>query len=162
MHTLFYGLFANVNRYLLSLTNTHALSYTRFGSAYLNLQPRITKTLLHAFADLTRPLTTHYGAIVGLSALGHYVIQLLILPNLRAYVKLLEPELNSESPIRRTEARKCYGALLVRSWTSLSKSFHIACILTPFFDSLCRKQQGHILAKLLLLFATLVWFKRTS
>jgi len=77
------------------------------------LQPRITKTLLDALLDLSKPLTTHYGAIVGLSALGHYVIQLLVLPNLKTYIKLLEPELNSAAPIKRMEARKCFEALLV-------------------------------------------------
>jgi hypothetical protein len=89
----------------------------RFGKAYTNLQPRITKTLINAFLDLSRPLTTHYGAIVGLSSLGHYVTQLLILPNLKSYLTLLEPELNGTNAIRRLEAKKCYGALLVRVHT---------------------------------------------
>ncbi len=42
-------------------------SVSRFGSAYRNLQPRITKTLVQAFLDPAKPLTTHYGAIVGLA-----------------------------------------------------------------------------------------------
>jgi len=53
--------------------NTHTLDERyakyRFGGAYQNLQPRVTKTLLHAFLDPKKPLTTHYGAIVGLSKL---------------------------------------------------------------------------------------------
>jgi len=94
----------------------------RFGKAYANLQPRITKTLINAFLDLQRPLTTHYGAIVGLSSLGHYVTQLLILPNLRSYLKFLEPELNSSNSIRRIEAKKCYGALLKAAGHYLARS----------------------------------------
>jgi transcription initiation factor TFIID subunit 6 len=43
-----------------------ALVCQRFGYSYRSLQPRITKTLTRAFLDPTRPLTTHYGAIMGL------------------------------------------------------------------------------------------------
>lgn len=99
-----------------------ALICLRFGKAYTNLQPRITKTLINAFLDLSRPLTTHYGAIVGLSSLGHYVTQLLILPNLKSYLTLLEPELNGTNAIRRLEAKKCYGALLKAAGRYLEQS----------------------------------------
>ncbi len=44
-----------------------ALVCKRFGFAYSDLQPRITKTLVAAFLDPNKPLTTHYGAIEGLS-----------------------------------------------------------------------------------------------
>eukprot|EP01027_Heterolobosea_sp_BB2_P017219 GEZU01024416.1.p1 GENE.GEZU01024416.1~~GEZU01024416.1.p1 ORF type:complete len:501 (-),score=37.46 GEZU01024416.1:103-1605(-) len=88
-----------------------------YGSSYHTLQPRITKTLLMAFLDPSKPLTTHYGAIVGMNALGPHVTQLLLLEqarnsNLVAFSKLLEPELNSTNPARKLEALKCYGALL--------------------------------------------------
>ena len=42
----------------------------RFGATYTSLQPKITKTLLTAFLEPTKPLTTHFGAVVALSALG--------------------------------------------------------------------------------------------
>eukprot|EP01102_Stenamoeba_stenopodia_P017977 TRINITY_DN652_c0_g1_i2.p1 TRINITY_DN652_c0_g1~~TRINITY_DN652_c0_g1_i2.p1 ORF type:complete len:498 (-),score=138.83 TRINITY_DN652_c0_g1_i2:28-1521(-) len=86
----------------------------RFGASYKTLQGRITKTLVHAFLDPTKPLTTHYGAISGLSALGVHVIQLLLLPNLAAYYRLLEPELNPDNPnqMKLFEARKVHSALL--------------------------------------------------
>jgi hypothetical protein len=89
----------------------------RFGTAYKTLQPRITKTLLHAFLDPTKPLTTHYGAVVGLSALGIYVIQLLLLPNIASYHRLLESELSPSNPNQQKffEARKVNDALLVKS-----------------------------------------------
>ena len=34
----------------------------KFGAAYQNIQPRLTRTLLRALLD-TKPLSTHYGAI---------------------------------------------------------------------------------------------------
>lgn len=46
----------------------------RFGHVYNNLQPRVTRTLLHAFLDPTKALPQHYGAIQGLSALGPSVV----------------------------------------------------------------------------------------
>lgn len=95
----------------------------RVGNTYQNLQPRITKTLLHALLDLTKPLTTHYGAIRGLCGLGARVIELLVLPNLRSYVALLEPETRSENPITRLEATKCYGALLEAAGIYLEQNF---------------------------------------
>jgi len=93
----------------------------RYGSSYFTLQPRITKTLLHAFLDPTKALTTHYGAIVGLSTLGPYVIELLVLPNISHYYSLLQPELNSPNPIKCLEARKCYAALLKAAGIFLSE-----------------------------------------
>eukprot|EP01050_Picozoa_sp_SAG11_P011040 SAG11_NODE_1143_length_5699_cov_9.955000_1_plen_562_part_00 len=99
-----------------------ALACRKFGAAYTNLQPRITKTLLNAFVSPSRPLTTHYGAAVALSALGPHTIHTLLLPNLKTYMRRLEPELTSTlSPLRRSEASKCYGALLMAAGTYLSR-----------------------------------------
>ncbi|PIA38255.1 hypothetical protein AQUCO_02800138v1 [Aquilegia coerulea] len=87
----------------------------RFGHVYHNLQPRVTRTLLHAFLDPTKALTQHYGAIQGLAALGPSVIRLLILPNLQPYLQLLEPEMLHEkqkNEMKRHEAWRVYGALL--------------------------------------------------
>lgn len=89
----------------------------KFGANYHTLQPRVTKALLHAFLDPTRPRTTHYGAIVGIGALGPAVTQLLLMEpvqnsNVAAFCRLLEPELRSTNHIVRFEAQMCYGALL--------------------------------------------------
>ncbi|KAG4150118.1 hypothetical protein ERO13_D05G375350v2 [Gossypium hirsutum] len=64
----------------------------RFGHVYHNLQPRVTRTLLHAFLDPTKTFPQYYGAIQGLAALGPSVLH--------------EPE------IKRHEAWCFYGALL--------------------------------------------------
>lgn len=87
----------------------------RFGHVYHNLQPRVTKTLLHAFLDPTKSLPQHYGAIKGIAALGPNVVRMLILPNLEAYLLLLEPEMLPEkqkNALKRHEAWQVYGALL--------------------------------------------------
>ena len=39
----------------------------RYGVAYTNLQPRITKALFEAVADSARPLSTQYGAMVAIA-----------------------------------------------------------------------------------------------
>merc|ERR1711982_31978 len=54
---------------------------------------------------------THYGGITGLAALGPYSVQVLILPNISTYMKILQPELEVVGQ-RAFEARKCYDALL--------------------------------------------------
>eukprot|EP00658_Telonema_sp_P-2_P063294 TRINITY_DN5201_c0_g2_i2.p1 TRINITY_DN5201_c0_g2~~TRINITY_DN5201_c0_g2_i2.p1 ORF type:complete len:200 (+),score=35.91 TRINITY_DN5201_c0_g2_i2:198-797(+) len=84
---------------------------SRFGTAYPNLQPRITRTLIHALLDPLKPLTTHYGAIVGLTALGPNTVRTLLAPNLIFYTKMLIPELEDKGTQKSFEAGKCFTAL---------------------------------------------------
>ncbi|CAI9784118.1 unnamed protein product [Fraxinus pennsylvanica] len=87
----------------------------RFGHVYHNLQPRVTRTLLHAFLDPSKALPQHYGAIQGLATLGPNVVRLLVLPNLEPYLRLLEPEMQLEkqkNEVKRHEAWLVYGALM--------------------------------------------------
>jgi transcription initiation factor TFIID subunit 6 len=69
----------------------------KFGDAYPSIRPRITRTLLRALLD-TKPMTTHYGAIRGLHALGPKVVRETVMPNLRAYLNALEPSLEPPTP----------------------------------------------------------------
>jgi transcription initiation factor TFIID subunit 6 len=90
-----------------------ALICHRWGREYATIQPRIVKTLVHAFLDVKRPLTTHYGAIVGLSRLGPQTRQLLLLPNLDRYFRYLIPAMEQiDNTIKRNEAHMVYHALL--------------------------------------------------
>ncbi|KAL0752820.1 hypothetical protein Bca101_090488 [Brassica carinata] len=96
--------------------NLVGLICKRFGNAYITLQSRLTKTLVNALLDPKKALTQHYGAIQGLSALGHNVVRVLILSNLEPYLTLLEPELDAEkqkNQMKSYEAWRVYGALLV-------------------------------------------------
>lgn len=98
-----------------------ALICSKYSDTYSNLKPRISKTLFHAFLDTSKPLSTHYGGIVGLAALGPYTVEVLVLPNISAYMKILQPELDSPGQ-RSFEARKCYDALLSAAGTCLRNS----------------------------------------
>ena len=69
----------------------------RFGSSSHTLLSRLTRACLKHFLDPTKPLGTHYGAIVGLAAVGgRESVRVLILPNLRLYEKVLRPEFEQE------------------------------------------------------------------
>eukprot|EP01112_Ceratiomyxa_fruticulosa_P018642 TRINITY_DN59_c0_g2_i3.p1 TRINITY_DN59_c0_g2~~TRINITY_DN59_c0_g2_i3.p1 ORF type:complete len:413 (-),score=72.38 TRINITY_DN59_c0_g2_i3:197-1435(-) len=96
--------------------NLLALVCKKYGSTYQSLQPRITKTLFAAFRDASKSLTTHYGAIVGMRALGHYCVETLLLPNIPNYYNtFLAPELTRESSsniVKKQEAQRCYEALI--------------------------------------------------
>ena len=88
---------------------TMALVCAKFGEQYPTIQPRITRTLVKALLDPAKPLATHYGAVVGLAALGPRVTRLLILPHLRQVLETLEPMLaEGEDDERKT--RKNEGA----------------------------------------------------
>eukprot|EP01133_Synstelium_polycarpum_P016865 gene16865-20050_t len=65
----------------------------KFGDTYPLLQGRITKTLVKCLHDTTKPLTSHYGAIVGLTALGRQSIQFLLIPHIPKYNKLIDHKL---------------------------------------------------------------------
>lgn len=92
-----------------------ALICKRYGHVYHNLQPRVTRTLVHAFLDPTKALPQHFGAIQGLAALGPSAVRLLVLPNLEPYLRLLEPEMlldKQKNGMKRLEAWRVYGALI--------------------------------------------------
>ncbi|GAV62413.1 TAF domain-containing protein/DUF1546 domain-containing protein [Cephalotus follicularis] len=102
--------------------NLSAAICKRFGHVYSSLQTRLTRTLLNTILDPRRALTQQYGAIQGLAALGPNVVRLLILPNLRPYLQLLEPETLFETQrngMKRHEAWRVYGALLCAAGQSI-------------------------------------------
>ncbi|XP_029633887.1 transcription initiation factor TFIID subunit 6b [Octopus sinensis] len=74
------------------------------------------KSLKEVVCDLTKPFCSHYGAVMGLLALGTKAIEEVLLPQLKVYM----PHLNSfmedttlSSTLVRTDAYKVYGALLL-------------------------------------------------
>ncbi|KAF1881799.1 hypothetical protein Lal_00014550 [Lupinus albus] len=107
----------------------------RFGHVYHNLQPRVTKTFLHAFLDPTKSLPQHYGAIKGIAALGSRMVRSLIIPNLKPYLHLLEPEMQLEkqkNEIKRHAACQVYGALLCAVGQCMHEKFkEFSSFLSP-------------------------------
>lgn len=61
----------------------------KFGNVYATLVPRVTKTLVKTLTDPQKPIPSHYGAIVGITALGPHAIDTLLLPNIEVYCKAL-------------------------------------------------------------------------
>ena len=113
---------------------------SKYGDAYTTLQPRVAKTLLRAFLDPLKPLATHYGAIHGLMALGKHALQMLLLPNVKTYVKLLEPQMRQDpaNPTRAADARRCYTALLVRCCATNRPSDRRRALTPSCRCALCR------------------------
>jgi transcription initiation factor TFIID subunit 6 len=86
---------------------------TNFGEVYQSLNPRVSRTLLRAFLDPSKSLTTHFGAIVGITKLGPDFIKALLIPNIKVYVDILRPKLEEDNELKRIEAQHCLEALAV-------------------------------------------------
>ncbi|KAI5844504.1 hypothetical protein DFP73DRAFT_57349 [Morchella snyderi] len=60
----------------------------RFGDSSHTLKPRLTRTCLKHFLDPAKPWGTHYGAIMGLAAVGgREAVRVLVLPNVKLFVE---------------------------------------------------------------------------
>ncbi len=76
------------------------------------LKPRLARTSLKHFLDPNKPLGAHYGAIIGLQAIGGPdVVRALILPNLKTYEAVVRDEIVADGP-KRAEAEMVLGAIL--------------------------------------------------
>ncbi|CUM48208.1 unnamed protein product [Debaryomyces tyrocola] len=65
-----------------------------YGSSYSTLKPRVTRTLLRALLDSSKPIGTHYGALLGLKNMGNEVVKLVLIGNLKMWCKLVVDEGN--------------------------------------------------------------------
>lgn len=65
---------------------------TVYGSSYSTLRPRVTRTLLRALLDSTKPTGTQFGALLGLRNMGPEVIKLVLVGNLKVWYKLVVEE----------------------------------------------------------------------
>lgn len=75
------------------------------------LQPRLVRSCLKSFLDPSKPFGAHYGAIIGLQAIGgSEVVRVLVIPNLSEYSKLLSDGL--EDTARRPAAERVLNALI--------------------------------------------------
>jgi transcription initiation factor TFIID subunit 6 len=131
----------------------------RYGPKYSSVQPRITKTLKDALQDPNRPLTTHYGAIVGLGSLGVHVVDLLVIPQIQEYSSLVLSVLDETTEklksVRRYEAAKVYGALAWAVSITVNKIDGVALQDSSLVASTPRDKIGDILPSYAERFATL-------
>ena len=84
-----------------------------FDMPYPTLRSRVTKTLARALLDTDRSLTTHYGAIIALTDIGHTAVQNVIVPYINAYMTLLTPLLTGA--VATSDMIRCDEAFHVRS-----------------------------------------------
>ena len=104
-----------------------AIICQEFGTEYEHLVERISKTFYETYVDSSLPLTSHYGAMIGMMYLGPLCMECLLFPTMASYVSALEdilyPDLdssamlennNNHNPVRKLEAQYCFGILVVR------------------------------------------------
>jgi transcription initiation factor TFIID subunit 6 len=93
-----------------SLLQHICTKYARFSH---NLKPRLARSCLKNFLDPKKPAGTHYGAILGLNAIGGAeVVRALVVPNLREFEGLYREDLESGDPVKQPEAEKVLAAVL--------------------------------------------------
>lgn len=107
----------------------------KYREKYNNLQTRLSKTFLSAFADPKKSLTTHYGAIVGLGTLGKYVVDATVMPLFGSYVtrliKLLDDPKLKPGSVRRFELAKVFGAVMFALSVSKDDSVAKQALFSP-------------------------------
>lgn len=85
---------------------------TKYSHSSHTLKPRLARSCLKTLLDPSKPFGAHYGAIIGLHAVGgSEAVRVLIIPNLPTYGNLLKDGLADDSA-RRPEAEKVLGLLL--------------------------------------------------
>ncbi|XP_063293663.1 TAF6-like RNA polymerase II p300/CBP-associated factor-associated factor 65 kDa subunit 6L [Pelobates fuscus] len=80
------------------------------------LYPQILQSLQKVLGDPVRPLCSHYGAVVGLNALGWMAVEQVLYPLLPTYWSGLQTVLDDHSMSNaqvKADGHKVYGAILV-------------------------------------------------
>ncbi|XP_028659687.1 TAF6-like RNA polymerase II p300/CBP-associated factor-associated factor 65 kDa subunit 6L isoform X1 [Erpetoichthys calabaricus] len=86
------------------------------GDLVSGLYHQILLSLQKVLADPVRPLCSHYGAVVGLHALGWKAVERILYPHLSAYWSNLQAVLDDYSVSNaqvKADGHKVYGAILV-------------------------------------------------
>lgn len=89
-----------------------------FGNVYQTIVPRVTKTMAKTLSDVDKPLTSHYGAVVGLTALGPLTVESVILPILKDYLDALTKGNNPDPNGLGPDSRHVWDVLFdaCKSW----------------------------------------------
>eukprot|EP00079_Xenopus_tropicalis_P038323 XP_017952094.1 PREDICTED: TAF6-like RNA polymerase II p300/CBP-associated factor-associated factor 65 kDa subunit 6L isoform X2 [Xenopus tropicalis] len=119
---------------LLSLIWTHQ---DLAGSLY----PQILQSLQKVLGDPVRPLCSHYGAVVGLHALGWKAVEQILYPLLPTYWAGLQTVLDDHSMSNaqvKADGHKVYGAILVaveRLLKMKARSSDLTSSVAPSLDN---------------------------
>lgn len=93
----------------------------KYGNVSPTLRPRLARTCLKHFLDPNKPLGVHYGAIIGLDAVGGAeVVRALVLPNIKAYETVLADHVSGEDGDLSPDATMVVGAI-IKTLTSLEE-----------------------------------------
>lgn len=113
------------------------------------LKPRLARSCLKSFLDPMKPFGAHYGAMIGLHAVGGTeAVRVLILPNLQTYSKLLQDALTDDNP-RRPEAERVLNALLALLGSLRENCLPLANGHPPVFTDDLRDKLGSKVGELL-------------
>ncbi|OXB58892.1 UNVERIFIED_CONTAM: hypothetical protein H355_010453, partial [Colinus virginianus] len=85
------------------------------GEQLSGLHPQVLLALQKVLADPVRPLCSHYGAVVGLHALGWKAVERVLFPLLPSYGASLHAVLDDNSVSNaqvKADGHKVYGAIL--------------------------------------------------
>lgn len=101
-----------------------AIVCVTYGNAYSSLVPRVAKTLVKAWLDNDKPLSTHYGAISGIAAIGAPAIDALILPHLLPYLSALNMKMHwdSDEHVRVYEVLEKCGKLWISHFEGICET----------------------------------------
>ncbi|XP_018599860.1 TAF6-like RNA polymerase II p300/CBP-associated factor-associated factor 65 kDa subunit 6L isoform X2 [Scleropages formosus] len=105
----YYNCHVNCNLFLHLFARTH-------GDLVSGLYHQILLSLQKVLSDPVRPLCSHYGAVVGLHALGWKAVERVLYPHLPAYWANLQAVLDDYSVSNaqvKADGHKVYGAILV-------------------------------------------------
>ncbi|XP_015706474.2 TAF6-like RNA polymerase II p300/CBP-associated factor-associated factor 65 kDa subunit 6L [Coturnix japonica] len=104
------------------------------GDQLSGLHPQVLLALQKVLADPVRPLCSHYGAVVGLHALGWKAVERVLFPHLPSYGASLQAVLDDNSVSNaqvKADGHKVYGAILVAVERLLKTKAHHAADPPP-------------------------------
>ncbi|MGH0132776.1 UNVERIFIED_CONTAM: hypothetical protein FKN15_050356 [Acipenser sinensis] len=113
VHVVSGGLFIAVEKQVGKLA---VQPYVAHGDLVGGLYHQILLSLQKVLSDPVRPLCSHYGAVVGLHALGWKAVERVLFPHLSAYWSNLQAVLDDDSVSNaqvKADGHKVYGAILV-------------------------------------------------
>lgn len=125
----------------------------KYSNSSHTLKPRLARSCLKTFLDPSKPFGAHYGAVIGLHAVGGAeAVRVLIMPNLPTYGNLLKDGMAEESP-RRPEAERVLSVLLgvlntLREGRMALANGHGAMVTDGLRDRLSQKVGEFLAAKI--------------